>query len=181
MFLPRRCQRRLLLPPGWVASEVLLVLLIMGCERVRQAQFFQSEAGIQWPRYLEEGEPLYLSMPPLRFKTTDTPLKNTISYMLIAELDTLRRWHNIDVVGTPLADFFSLQNTASAVRAIQADTLHAGGVRVRLHEHASYIMLVAILEIMHVQNMEYWLDIQHYLVTIYAITDKRLPYFIRNR
>ncbi len=180
MFLPRRCQRRLLLPPGWVALEVLLAILIIGCETVRQAQRFQSAAGIQWPLYFED-EPLYVSMSPLVYKTTATRLKNDSRYNPFAELDTLRQWHDIDVVGSPLADFISLQTTNSAVQAIQADTLHAGGVRVRLHEHATYVMLVGILEIMSIRNVRYWLDVQHCPVVIYATTDKRLPYFVRNR
>lgn len=66
--------------------------------------------------------------------------------------------------------------TENAVKAINVDTAHAGGVRIRFHQQATYNNLIVVLDLMtRLNQKKYWLDTQHNLTTLYAITDEPLP------
>jgi hypothetical protein len=161
MFLPRRRQRRLLLPPGWLA---LGFLLLLGCLAL-----------LTHERQLKQPTVIQLTMPPLKPDKSDIWL-TAPAYKPVDKLNVLRPWHDTDFVGTPLNDFVNAKATQIAIRAINADSSHAGGVRIRLQQGATYGNLVNALDIMNIENQKkYWLDIRHQPITLYAVTDKALP------
>jgi hypothetical protein len=160
MFLPRRRQRRLLLPPGWVA---LGFLLLLGC-----LALLTHERQLRLPNVMQ------MTMPPLYSSKANSWVVPV--YGTVAELNRLRPWHDADFVGAPLNDFVNAEATQIAIRAINADSSHAGGVRIRFQPQATYGNLVDALDVMNIENQKkYWLDIRHQPITLYAVTDKALP------
>jgi hypothetical protein len=160
MFLPRRRQRRLLLPPGWMA---LGFTLLLGCLVL-----------LSHERQLILRTVLQVTMPSVK-SSVDAPWNNFV-YKQPSELNALRPWHDADFVGAPLTDFVTASTIGNAVLAINADTSHVGGVRIRFRQQATYANLVKALDLMNVVNQKkYWLDIRHQPITLYAITAKDLP------
>lgn len=175
---PRRFRRPLLLPPGWVA---LGWLLLLGCLVLQS----------HW-RQLRQANLLQLTMPPLKPKASlvafyrmhgkGQATADYNSYVDVGDknalvrIDRMRPWHTINFIGQPFADFRGAQEMESAIRAINADSSRAGGVRIHFQANASYASLVKVLDIMNSANQKkYWLDIRHRPATLYAITDKLLP------
>jgi hypothetical protein len=162
MFLSRRRQRRLLLPPGWVA---LGFTLLLGC-----LVLLSHERQMRLPTVMQ------LTMPPLKPEESTPWLTKTPIYRLVATLDLLRLWHDVDFVGAPLNDFANAEIAKTAMRAMITDSSHEGGVRIRFRQQATYANLIKALDLMNVFNQKkYWLDIRHKPITLYAITEKQLP------
>jgi hypothetical protein len=158
MFLPRRRQRRLLLPPGWVA---LGLLLLLGCFAL-----------LTHERQLQLINVLQLTLPSI--KPSSSAPWNDFVYKRPAELNTLRPWHDAEFVGASLHDFMNAEDAEAAIRTINADSSCLGGVRIRFHQGATYGNLVDVLDIMNIENQKkYWLDFRHQPFTLYAITDKQ--------
>jgi hypothetical protein len=175
MIIPRRVRRRLLLPPGWVA---LGLLLLLGCRALQP-----------WQHQLKLWNVIKLTMPPLRgnasymhfleqhplhkLKEEYNPYTTAWSPNAAAMLRKMRPWHDIEFGGNDFPDFLSANATESAIRQIIADTSHAGGVRVRFLPGTTYTNLVKVLDIMkYTGQKKYWLDIRHQPTTLYAITAK---------
>lgn len=96
-----------------------------------------------------------------------------IPYKTLAELDTIRPWHDAEFAGRAVDDFIAFERVIQFVKAIQADTSHEGGVRIRFKRHATFGSLVAALDIMDTLNLHrYWLDIKHEPLTLYVITNE---------
>jgi len=96
----------------------------------------------------------------------------------LAKIDRMRPWHTIEFGGQPLADFFSSQMMEDGIKLINADSSHAGGVRIRFRPGITYANLVKVLDIMNYTGQKkYWFDSRHQPATFYAITnkDKELP------
>lgn len=163
MVVPRRVRRRLLLPPGWVA---LGLLLLLGCQALQP-----------WAGRVRLWNVIQLTTPKL--KPTKKDLKAygkeyQLPYKSRAELNKVRPWHDVEFKGETLADFLSAAATESAIRKIIADTSHAGGVQIRFSSGATYANLVMVLDIMnYTDQKKYWLDIYHEPITLYAITLKK--------
>lgn len=180
--LPHRSRRPLLLPPGWVA---LGFLLLLGCLALRA----------HW-RQLRLVNVLQITMPPLKPDTAMLTFyrEHRIKYGIaeynpyidagaknaLAKINRMRPWHTVDFGGQPLADFFGAQVIESTIRAINADSGHAGGVRIRFRAGATYANLVKVLAIMNdTDQKKYWFDNQHRPAAWYAITNKELPRRLR--
>jgi hypothetical protein len=178
LSLSRRFRRPLLLPPGWVA---LGFLLLLGCLLLQT----------HW-RQLRRHNALQITMPPLRADTAlatfyrvhrikrDTaeynPFTDVSDKNALAKINRMRPWHTIDFGGQPLIDFFSAPIIESSVRAINADSSHAGGVRIRFRAGTTYANLVKVLDIMNYTGQKkYWLDNRYRPTTFYIITDRPLP------
>jgi hypothetical protein len=160
MYLPRRHSRRLLLPPGWVA---LGLLLLLGCQALLT----------HW-RQMRLPNVMQLQMPP--WKPSEGKFWGVPVYGSKAELNNFRPWHDAEFTGAPINDFVNDAFTETAVKAIQADTSQAGGMRIRFGRHATYSNLIKVLDMMNYLNQKrYWLDIRHNPITLYAITNKPLP------
>lgn len=176
---PHRYHRPLLLPPGWVALGWLLLLsclLLQG----------------HW-RQLRLVNALQITMPPLKADTSLIAFykvhgrgRNAADYSpytdvgdknALVKIDRMRPWHTIDFGGQPLADFFNARAIESVIRLINADSSHAGGVRIRFRAGATYANLVKVLDIMNcADHKKYWLDNHRRRpATFYAITNKELP------
>jgi hypothetical protein len=167
MHVPRRHHRRLLLPPGWVA---LGLLLLVGCQGL-----------LTHRRQLRLQNVLGLTMPALK---QDTAMNRFLKYhkdydlpyKTLGELDIARNWRTVEYWGMLLTDSDNRVHVKAAIQAINADVAHEGGVRIRLHEHATYADLVEVLDMMNsCGQRKYFLDIHHQPITLYAITDKPLP------
>lgn len=162
MHVPRRHSRRLLLPPGWVA---LGFLLLLGCQAL-----------LAHRRQLRQYGVMQLTMPPVTLDTAMARLMGKdydIPYMSLSELDTVRAWHNVEYRGRLLTDADNRLHIAVALQAIKDDTARAGGVRIRLHEHATYTNFIEALDMMNIYNQKkYFLDVRHQTITLYAITSK---------
>lgn len=161
MFLPRRRQRRLLLPPGWMA---LGFLLLLGCLAL-----------LTHRRQLLLPNVMQMTIPPLQPSKANS--WGVPVYGTIAELNRFRPWHDADFMGTPISDFLATETIKIAIRTINADFSHAGGVRIRFQQQATYGNLVDVLDMMNVENQKkYWFDFRHQPFTLYVITDRRLPF-----
>jgi hypothetical protein len=165
MYAFRRHSRRLLLPPGWVA---LGFLLLLGCQAL-----------LAHRRQVQQYGVMQLMMPAIK---QDTAMARFITkdydmpYRLLSELDAARKWHTVDYWGRFLTDADNARYIKAAVQLIKADSAHDGGVRIRLHEHATYANLVEVLGIMNIcKQPRYFLDIRHQPTTLYAITNKYVP------
>jgi len=155
MRVPRRCRRRLLLPPGWVA---LGFLLLLGCQALQP-----------WQGQLRFWNMLQVTMPAR--KPVAGMSWNDVVYRSPRQLNHFRAWHEVKLVGQALPDFFSLNELETATRAIQTDTSHVGGVRVRFGPGATYANLVQVLDCMLCTGQpKYWWDIRYRSTTFYAIT-----------
>jgi hypothetical protein len=178
MKVSRRSRRRLLLPPGWVA---LGFLLLLGCQALGP-----------WEKQLKLRSVLQVTMPPLQpdtsyvhfmekhaprpLPTAYNPYSTPWSKDVGDILQGMRPWHNVEFRGSYLPDFLSAATTEAAIRYINADTSHAGGVRIRFLSGATYANLVKALDVMYYTgHKKYWLDIRQYPTTLYAITDQRAP------
>jgi len=163
MYAPRRFRRLLLLPPGWLA---LAFFLLLGCLILVP----------HW-RQLRLPNVLQVTMPRLKPTPADWRLYNSgMPYKSAANLSKLRPWHTVDFMGQPLHDFVAAASVEAAIASINADSSHAGGVRVRLLAGASYASMVKVLDIMEYTNQrKYWLALHQRPATLYAITDKKLP------
>lgn len=176
MLVPRRVRRLSycdFLPSGWFATWFLLLLGFW--HLVFPAPVEQPEIGIQWPAQLGgscDGGMLPLTLFPLNPASSE---RNNIElpYRKSAELDTLRRWHDIEFTGVPVTDFMAFESTIQLVKAILADTGHEGGIRIHFQLHARYSSLAATLDVMNTLNQKrYWLDIRHEPLTLYVVTNK---------
>ncbi len=160
MRVPRRCRRRLLLPPGWVA---LGFLLLLGCQALQP-----------WRGQLRLWNMLQVTMPPL--KPVDGMPWNHVVYRSPLQLNHFRGWHEVKLAGQLLPDFLSFNQLEAAIRVVQLDTLHAGGVRVRFGPQATYANLVQVLDCMlYTGQRKYWWDIRSKHTVFYAITEKWVP------
>jgi hypothetical protein len=155
----------LLLPPGWVA---LGFLLLLGCQALLAHRQQLQQYGV-----------MQLRMPAIKPDTTMARLMTKdydIPYRSLSELDAARKWHTVDYWGRFLTDADNARYIKTAVQLIKADSAHDGGVRIRLHEHATYANLVEVLGIMDIcKQPRYFLDIRNQPTTLYAITNKYVP------
>jgi len=159
-YFPRRHRRHLLFPPGLLA---LAGLLWLGCVAVRSWQ--------------EQLKPRYV----IRFTMPTRPPANwpqpTIRWV-IPSPDTLLQqgsWHEATLTGNDANDSFQQQHIIEELRAIIADTLHTGGLRVRLEPTARYASMVFLLDLMLRKDVkQYWFDIIRKSTTFYAITPIRM-------
>jgi hypothetical protein len=159
MYAPRRHSRRLLLPPGWVA---LGFLLLLGCQAL-----LAHRQQLRLPNVIQ------LQLPPWKSKgdSWGVPV-----YGPMSKINSFRPWHDAALTGAPLNDFINATSAEVAVKAINADTNRAGGVRIRFGQHTTYSNLVSVLDMMNYLNHKrYWLDIRHNPVTLYAITNQYVP------
>ena len=152
MLNPRRVRRRLLLPPGWVA---LGFLLLLGCQALQP-----------WAGQLKVWNVMQITMLPLQGERS-----------LPVEINKFRNWHDITFNGNQRSDFFNAAATEAAIRKINADSSHDGGVRVRFNSGSTYANLVRVLDIMSYTGQEkYGLDIRYQPATLYAITNRSQAY-----
>lgn len=166
MYLPRRHHRRLLLPPGWVA---LGFLLLLGCRAL-----------LAHRRRMLPKNVLLLSMPPLKSNGVkeslslcgDTTQSFYFSYEGCLALTTAEvngRWHDLSLRGNA-TDSLKLLAAVAAIRAIKADTGHAGGVRIHFYASVAYQNLVCLLDsVNRLQLKASWLDIRRSPAVFYAI------------
>jgi hypothetical protein len=165
MYIPRRHYRHLLLPPGWVALGLLLLL--------------ECQALLTHERQMRLPNVLQLTMPSLQQDTSRQGRSSEnydMPYRPVNKLDSARPWHDAEFAGAHLSDFVNLATTENFVRAIHADTKRGGGVRIRFHSHATYANLVSALDLMERLNQGiYWLDIRYTPITLYAITNEPIP------
>jgi hypothetical protein len=66
----------------------------------------------------------------------------------------LRPWHDAEFIGAPLTDFLVTATIENAVLAINADTSHIGGVRIRFSQQATYANLIKTLDLMNIFNQK---------------------------
>ncbi|RZK25208.1 MAG: hypothetical protein EOO63_16345 [Hymenobacter sp.] len=162
-----------MLPSGWLVGWFLLVLFF--CKGLFPMPLELSETNIQWPAPIGsscDGGMLRLTLFPLN---PDAAMrrKGGMLFKTPAELDTVRPWHEVEFIGQPIPDFVAFDNVIQFVKAIQADTSHEGGVRIRFQQHATFSSLVASLDILGTLNQKrYWLDIKHEPLVLYVITNK---------
>jgi hypothetical protein len=166
MVLPRRCHRRLLLPPGWLA---LGFLLLLGCWAL-----------LTHRRQILPKNILQLSMPPLKSNGVkesisicgDTTKSFYFSYAGLqaqATAEVNGRWHDLVLRGNP-TDSLKLLDAVAAIRAMKADTSHAGGMRIHFYPGVAYRNLVCLVD--SVNNLRlrfFWLDIRLSPAVFYAI------------
>jgi|GEM_PF-5412373 len=149
--LPHRSYRPLLLPPGWVA---LGLLLLLGCLALQA----------HW-RQLRLVNVLQITMPPLKadtailtFYRVNGVKRDTADYNpyidagaknALVKINRMRPWHTVNFGGQPLADFFNAQVIESTILAISADSGRAGGVRIQFRAGATYANLTKVLDIMN--------------------------------
>jgi hypothetical protein len=96
-----------------------------------------------------------------------------LPYMSARDLSQARPWRTIDFTGRELADFINAASLDVALQAMNADTSHAGGVRICFQESATYNNLIEALNIVKLNDQEkYFLDIRHQPFTLYSITDE---------
>lgn len=171
--LPRRFRRRLLLPPGWVA---LGSLLLLGClllraqeRRLRPANIVQ----LNLPRYHPTVQQLAFYRLGSDGRAEYSPFTDTGGAQATAHLAQLRPWRSFALRGQPTADSLQLLAAETAVQTIQADTSHAGGIRVRLSAGVTYRKLIALLDMVNRRQVSrYWLDTRRRPTTLYIITPK---------
>jgi hypothetical protein len=166
MYLLRRHYRRLFLPPGWVA---LGFLLLLGCQALLTHE------------RLLPGNSIRLTMPYTEAQARERHQKgmpySMMFYMPLSYIKARQNWHTAQFTGEPINDFINAELIETAVRTMQADTIHAGSVRVYFHRGTSYAKLVYLLDMMNRLNQrEYWFDIEHQPATFYIVTRKRSPY-----
>lgn len=160
MHPPRRFRRPLLLPPGWLALEFLVLLSCLSLVP-------------HW-RQLRLPNVLQVTMPRLQPTPEEWRLYNKGMPYKSAELASLRPWHTVDFTGQPLHDFLATATIEKNIASIKADSSHASGVR--LLAGATYASVVKALDIMNYSDQKkYWLAIRQRPVTLYAITSKELP------
>ncbi|RZK25929.1 MAG: hypothetical protein EOO63_15360 [Hymenobacter sp.] len=97
----------------------------------------------------------------------------------IIKIARMRPWYQYKLINSG-QDSVEFTKIEAAVKTIQADTGHAGGVQVKLGERVPYSELVALLDMMlRLDQKRYWLDILHQPTTFYAITPR--PLTLRER
>ena len=172
MFLPRRRHRRLLLPPGWVALGFLLLLgcwaLLTHGRQLRPESVMQVTLPMLKPDTVGWAAYRRNKIPPFDFSYS--------GHQVMLRAKPARCWHDFDFIGVRSADSISGQKALAAIRTIQADTSHDGGVRIRFQPRVAYSNLVRVLDMMNKLNhKKFWLDTQQRPTTFYAITNKVLP------
>lgn len=154
-YLPRRHRRKLLFPPGLLALGWLLWL---GCVALAEH-----------PEQLRRRSIMQLTMP---IRPQTDPLHPTIRWV-VPNPDTLLTrdsWREATLTGNVIHDSFQQQQIIKQLRAIVADTMCAGGLRVKLEPTAQYASMVFLLDLMLRENMNYyWFDITRRPTTFYAI------------
>ncbi|MBO2011728.1 hypothetical protein [Hymenobacter negativus] len=157
-YLPRRYRRKLLFPPGLLA---LAGLLWLGCVAVGS---WREQLK---PRYaISITTPVRLIHHDSQFPTIQFELPNPDSVCESCN------WHNASFTGNPIADKHEQALVVKYVRNIIADTMHAGGIRIRFTPTAHYASLVFILNLMNEKAVKKcWLDITRKPVTYYVITN----------
>ncbi|WP_223648877.1 hypothetical protein [Hymenobacter psoromatis] len=177
MLVPRRVRRRLtcwdMLPSGWFA---VWFLMLLGFCKVGFPEPPESpETGILWPTPIGgscDGGMLRLTLLPLNPDSAERR-QIGIPYKTPAELDTIRPWHEVEFTGRAIDDFIAFERVIQSVKAVQSDTSHEGGIRIRFRRHATFSSLVAALDVMAILNSKrYWLDTKHKPLTLYVITNK---------
>jgi hypothetical protein len=176
MYLPRRHSRHLLLPSGWVA---LGFLLLLGCQAL-----------LTHRRQLRQERVLPLLMPMPKQDTTGLSAhrRDKIPFLdfsyaghrMKAELDTAIHWCDFSFAGIRAADSITAQRVFARIKIMQADTLHARGIRVYFHQHVAYTNLVSMLDMMIRANQKvFWFDIQQQPAVFYITTRRCSPYAAR--
>ena len=162
-YLLRRYRRRRLFPPGLLA---LAGLLWLGCV----------QAGA-WREQLKRSSVLQLTMPKPR-SPKDAALFPTVRWG-VPDPDTLRAqytWHEAALTGERNRAGRQHHRIAARLRAIMADTLHAGALRVRIAPQARYADMVFLLDLMDREGVaKYWLDITRKPTTFYVIHGAGAP------
>ena len=160
LSLPRRHRRRLLLPPGLLA---LAALLWLGCLALRP-----------WRQALKTNYVIELNMPP-------RPVSDTVwqysgarmvsrHQLLYSQVKSMRQWQDVILNGNSMHDVASVNEAERAIQKMQADTLHAGGVRILIKQGARYKSLVKMLGLIQ------QIGVKHNLFDIYHGTDKLYAY-----
>jgi len=163
MFLPRRCYRRLLLPPGWLA---LGFLLLLGCLALMSHE-----------RQLSVETILQLTMPLSKKKVEERRRAGEPYYQLFSNpldsLNTTTHWYNVNFDGAALNDFINKAAVETVVPAMKADTSHAKGVRIYFRQGATYGNLVSLVDLMNrLRYRYYWFDIEHHPTTFYVVNNQ---------
>jgi hypothetical protein len=163
MFLPRRRQRRLLLPPGWVALGFLLLLGCLALLTHRQQLQFKII--------------LQLTMPLSKKKVEEQHRAGTPYYQLfsnpIDSLSPATRWYDANLNGEALNDFVNVAAVRTVVSAIKADTSRARGARIYFRQGATYSSLVSLLDLMNrLKYRYYWFDIEHRPAIFYIVNNQ---------
>ncbi|GAB3295682.1 hypothetical protein GCM10027511_09650 [Hymenobacter humi] len=103
----------------------------------------------------------------------------TILWMAPNPDSLLRRdmWREGTLTGNSKLDGRQQQKITEHLRAILSDTLHDGGLRVRLEQTSRYANLIFLFDLMMRQNVKkgYWLDITRSPTTFYVITKAHKP------
>ena len=164
------------MPSGWLAGWFLLVLFF--CKGLFPVPPAPPETGIRWPTPIGgscDGGMLRLNLFPLTPDSAARSRKEPF-YQTPAELDSIRPWHEVEFTGRSLLDFMAFEQTIQLVKVIQADTSHAGGVRIRFQRHATFSSLVAVLDALNILNQQhYWLNVKYEPLTLYVITNEPTP------
>jgi hypothetical protein len=166
LYLPRRHRRKLLFPPGLLA---LAGLLWLGCVAMGPWQ------GQLKPRYA-----IALTMPvrPIHHQSEYPTVRFEVP--IPGQVCKSCHWHEGYFAGNDIADNAEQIRITQAVQSIAADTMHAGGVRVRFAPTAHYTNLVFLLNLMLEKGIrKYWIDITRAPTTFYAITDAYKPTYER--
>ena len=179
MFFSRRVRRRLnsydALPSGWFA--VWFGSLLGFCHVLFP---LPPDSGIQWPTQIGgscDGGMLPLFLPPLHPDATDRK-HITWPYKTVAELDTLRHWHDVHFTGGPIADFMAFAAAIQSVKSMQADTTCQTAMRVHFQQYATFTSLVSTLNMLDVftqKECRYWLALENRPLTLYFIVLKTVP------
>ncbi|MFC7669658.1 hypothetical protein ACFQT0_21525 [Hymenobacter humi] len=163
LYLPRRHRRKLLFPPGLLA---LAGLLWLGSVEIEP-----------WREQLKPRYAIRMTMP-IRPRI-DAMSGPTILWMAPNPDSLLRRdmWREGTLTGNSKLDGRQQQKITEHLRAILSDTLHDGGLRVRLEQTSRYANLIFLFDLMMRQNVKkgYWLDITRSPTTFYVITKAHKP------
>ncbi|MCB2377882.1 hypothetical protein LGH70_09835 [Hymenobacter sp. BT635] len=175
LYPARRHRRPLLFPPGLLA---LGFLLLLGCQVLRP-----------WYRQLKPRYVLQLTVPPKpvsdyilpqyeegeKFAKLNGFTPTTNEYLhRYSQLAYYRPWQDFAFTGISEQDAAIAREAQQALRAMQADTLHAQGVRIRFGEQATYAGLIRVLDLASAIERQ-MLDLHHEPATFYAFTDAYKP------
>ena len=167
-YLPRRHRRKLLFPPGLLALAGLLWLGVVTLNGHPER--------LVWPNVIQ------LNMLPIEGLARQYYSEESLSWPRplnsLEKIAAFRHWSDVKFTENLRANLIEQTHLIAALKCVQSDTLHAGGIRIRFTTAARYKDLIFSLDLVMRKNVKkYWLDIQHGPATLYIITFPiRLPH-----
>ncbi len=156
-YLPRRCRRHLLFPPGLLA---LAGLLWLGCVALGP-----------WRNGLKLRSVMQLTMPVLASSPAEA---KTCLFCApsVSKIRSMGPWRNTYLTGIFSSNTCEQAQITNNVRAMMADSEHRGRVSVQFAPTTHYKDLIFVLDLVSKEGVSrYWLDIYNKPVTFYAFTE----------